>query len=60
MNNIVAAVDALDRQQRAALELLRTLGWHTFGTHVDRPDLKLEFSRVCDQTGLPYFERVVQ
>lgn len=33
-------------------------GWETFGSHVDRPDVELEFStRVGPEDGLPLWER---
>lgn len=35
-------------------------GWAAFGTHVDQPDLKLEFSaEVDEEDGLPLWERAV-
>lgn len=34
-------------------------GWHTFGTHVDRPDVRLEFSDETGEDGLPWWERPI-
>lgn len=42
----------------AAMQLLAEHGWHPFGTHVDQPDVELQFSDQLDDDGLPYFERV--
>lgn len=57
--NLAAAVEALQQQCAAALELLREeYGWMPFGSHIDIIDVKLEFWGES-KDGLPLFERVV-
>lgn len=34
-------------------------GWYTFGTHVDQPDVRLEFSDEVGEDGLPWWERPI-
>lgn len=43
--------------KRARIETAAMLGWSTFGTHVDQPDVVLEFAG--DDDGVPEFERAV-
>ena len=33
-------------------------GWLAFGTHIDYPGVKLEFSEELDEDGLPLWERI--
>lgn len=34
-------------------------GWFTFGTHLDFPDVPLQFSKETGEDGLPLWERPV-
>lgn len=59
VTDLASAVDALQRQHAAAINLLREkYGWFPFGSHVDITDVKLEFYGQGED-GLPMFERVV-
>lgn len=44
---------------RHDIELAASLGWYPLGTHVDDPDVELEFSSSDTEDGLPDWERPV-
>lgn len=44
---------------REAFRLAERAGWSSFGSHVDRPEVELEFDGQ-DEAGMPLWERPVQ